>query len=117
MTEAWSNLRIPRARLSPSGPVPVAGPRTGPPTGEQFAALAVLAAIAAQQDAAAAVQQDAARRAASVSTRAPHRAQHGAVQQSGGQQSGGQQGGGQQGGGDQLAALLAEIEAAQQKGS
>src|ERR1700761_3519017 len=99
MTEAWSKLRIPRARLSPSGPVPVAGPRTGPPTGEQFAALEVLAAIAAQQDAAVA-QQDAARRAASVSTRPQHRPQHAA---------------GQQGGGDQLAALLAEIEAAQWK--
>jgi hypothetical protein len=97
MTEAWSKLRIPRARLSPSGAVPVAGPRTGPPTGEQFAALAVLAAIAEQQDAAVAAQRDAARQAASVITRPQHRPQ--------------------QSDGDQLAALLAEIEAAQRKGS
>jgi hypothetical protein len=89
MTEAWDKLRIPRARLSPSGAVPVAGPQTGPSTGEQFAALAVLAAIAAQQDAA--------RQAASVSTRPQHRPR--------------------QSDGDQLAALLAEIETAQRKGS
>jgi hypothetical protein len=108
MTEAWSKLRIPRARLSPSGPVPLAGPRTGPPTGEQFAALAVLAAIAAQQGAAVAAQQDASaaqpeasaaqpdaarQEAASTSTRPQHQPRHGA--------------------GDQPAALFAEIEAAQ----
>jgi hypothetical protein len=106
MTEAWSKLRVPRARLSPSGAVPVAEPWTGPPTGEQFAALAVLAAIAAQQEAA--------RQAASVSTRPQYRPQHAAVSQQGGDD---QLAASQQSSGDQLAPLLAEIEAAQRKGS
>lgn len=64
-------------------------PRTGPSTGEQFAALAVLAAIAAQQEAA--------RQAADGDTPPQYRPQ--------------------QSDGDQLAALQTEIEAAQRKGA
>jgi hypothetical protein len=112
MTESWIKLRIPRPRNPLSGPAPrprpakpAAGPApgsaNGPDTGEQLAGLAILAAIAAQQDMA---------RRASAVTPVPRGPAPGAFPYGDAPLPGMRHGDG-----DQLAGFLAEIDAAQRE--
>jgi hypothetical protein len=117
MTESWSKLRIPRPRNPLSGPAPrprlakaaagpaarpVPGSANGPDTGEQLAGLAVLAAIAAQQDMA--------RRVSAVTPVPRGPAPAGAFPYGDARLPEMRHGDG-----DQLAGFLAEIDAAQRK--
>jgi hypothetical protein len=118
MTEIRRKLRIPRPRnpLSrlpprPRAVTPVAGAANGPDTGEQLAGLAVLVAIAAQQDMA--------RRASSAATAvapAPHDpVPRGPVPHGTFPYEMEPLPTARRGGGDQPAGFLSEIDAARQK--
>jgi hypothetical protein len=123
MTESWSKLRIPRPRNPLSGPASrprparPAGlamePAAGPSTGEQLAGLAVLAAIAAQQDMAR--RAESAMASAAAVPRGP--VPLGAVPYGEAPRSQAPRAEARHGhrGGDQLAGFLAEIDAARRE--